>query len=152
MLVFFKIDKQKNSRVVFHSFTPLLRAHSLVMESSMRIISVGVIGLFLLQASVANTQVEYLAASEDIVIGSPFVTNPGKAPALLTPVTHIAVINRESEKWPFTPLPERAMPPPLWCDNAEQTGLTGTCTHPNSSAADRSTLAEGHKAARRWSV
>ena len=118
----------------------------------MRIISVGVIGLFLLQASVANTQVEYLAASEDIVIGSPFVTNPGKAPALLTPVTHIAVINRESEKWPFTPLPERAMPPPLVCDNAELTGVTGERAHPNSSAAAMKNLAEGHKATRFWAV
>ncbi len=118
----------------------------------MRIISVGVIGVFLLHASTAYTQVNDLAVYDDVTVATSSVITRGKVPTLLTPVSHIAVINRESEKWPFTPLPERAMPPPLVCDNAELTGVTGESAHPNSSAAAETNLAEGHKAARFWAV
>jgi hypothetical protein len=117
----------------------------------MRIALVGcMLGLMLASKSVVA--VYELPDDTDMVLSGPAPADCYQKRARAIPVSQSVLFNRECEKWPFTPLPERAMPPPLWCDNAEQAGLTGTCTHPNSSAADRSTLAEGHKAARRWAV
>ena len=117
----------------------------------MRIALVGcILGLLLASESVAA--VYELPDDTDVVITGPAPVNDHHKHPTAIPVSQSVLFNRECEKWPFTPLPERAMPPPLWCDNAELSGLTSTCTHPNSSAADRSTLAEGHKAARRWAV
>ena len=117
----------------------------------MRIALVGcMLGLILASESVAA--VCELPGDTDVAITGPAPVNDHHKHSTAIPVSQSVLFNRECEKWPFTPLPERAMPPPLWCDNAELSGLTSTCTHPNSSAADRSTLAEGHKAARRWVV
>ena len=117
----------------------------------MRIALVGcMLGLILASKSVAA--VYELPDDADMALSGPAPADCYQKRARAIPVSQSVLFNRECEKWPFTPLPERAMPPPLWCDKAELSGLTGTCTHPNSSAADRSTLAEGHKAARRWVV
>ena len=137
---------------MFNSFfIALLRVHVLVGRTDMRIALVGcMLGLILASESVAA--VCELPYYTDVAITGPAPANGHHKHPTAIPVSQSVLFNRECEKWPFTPLPERAMPPPLWCDNAELSGLTGTCTHPNSSAADRSTLAEGHKAARRWAV
>ena len=117
----------------------------------MRIALVGcMLGLILASESVAA--ICELPGDTDVAITGPAPANGHHKHPTAIPVSQSVLFNRECEKWPFTPLPERAMPPPLWCDNAELSGLTGTCTHPNSSAADRSTLGEGHKAARCWAV
>ena len=137
---------------MFNSFfIALLRVHVLVGRTDMRIALVGcMLGLILASKSVAA--VYELPDDADMALSGPAPADCYQKRARAIPVSQSVLFNRECEKWPFTPLPERAMPPPLWCDNAELSGLTGTCTHPNSSAADRSTLAEGHKAARRWVV
>ena len=137
---------------MFNSFfIALLRVHVLVGRTDKRIALVGcMLGLMLASKSVVA--VYELPDDTDMALSGPAPADCYQKRARAIPVSQSVLFNRECEKWPFTPLPERAMPPPLWCDNAELSGLTGTCTHPNSSAADRSTLAEGHKAARRWSV
>ena len=137
---------------MFNSFfIALLRVHVLVGRTDMRIALVGcMLGLMLASKSVVA--VYELPDDTDMAISGPAPADCHQKRARAIPVSQSVLFNRECEKWPFTPLPERAMPPPLWCDNAELSGSSGTCTHPNSSAADRSTLAEGHKAARRWVV
>ena len=117
----------------------------------MRIALVGcMLGLLLASESVAA--VYELPVDTDMAITGPAPVNGHQKRPTAIPVSQSVLFNRECEKWPFTPLPERAMPPPLWCDNAEQTGLTGTCTHPIPQPPPSFTLAEGHKAARRWVV
>ena len=117
----------------------------------MRIALVGcMLGLLLASESVAA--VYELPDDTDVVITGPAPVNDHHKHPTAIPVSQSVLFNRECEKWPFTPLPERAMSPPLWCDNAEQTGLTGTCTHPIPQPPTNFTLAEGHKAARVWIV
>lgn len=138
---------------MFNSFfIALLRVHVLVRRTDMRIALVGcMLGLMLASKSVVAESYP-LPDDTDMAFSGPAPADCCQKRARAIPVSQSVLFNRECEKWPFTPLPERAMPPPLWCDNAELSGSSGTCTHPNSSAADRSTLAEGHKAARRWVV
>ena len=117
----------------------------------MRIALVGcTLGLMLASKSVVA--VYELPDDTDMALSGPAPADCHQKHARAIPVSQSVLFNRECEKWPFTPLPERAMPPPLWCDNAEQTGLTGTCTHPIPQPPTSFTLAEGHKAARRWVV
>ena len=117
----------------------------------MRIALVGcMLGLLLASESVAA--VYELPVDTDMAITGPAPVNGHQKRPTAIPVSQSVLFNRECEKWPFTPLPERAMPPPLWCDNAVQTGLTGTCTLPIPQPPPSFTLAEGHKAARVWIV
>ena len=117
----------------------------------MRIALVGcMLGLLLASESVAA--VYELPVDTDMAITGPAPVNGHQKRPTAIPVSQSVLFNRECEKWPFTPLPERAMPPPLVCDNAELTGVTGERAHPNSSAAAMKNLAEGHKATRFWAV
>ena len=118
----------------------------------MRIALVGcMLGLLLANRSVATVTFEQSVYTDVAITGPAPVNGPQKHPTAI-PVSQSVLFNRECEKWPFTPLPERAMPPPLWCDNAEQTGLTGTCAHPIPQPPTSFNLAEGHKATRVWYV
>lgn len=142
---------------MFNSFfIALLRVRVLVRITVMRFVSAKMALLAAVCVMAATQECRALAVipQDDATVwmGNECIAGSQIEKLKHLPVAQLLIINQRREKWPFTPLPERNKPPPLWCDNAEPAGIAGTCTHPNSSAADSNKLAEGHKAARVWIV